>query len=74
MINEHEKGAVVETESVFGPFTMLPVNEPCETGLFRHFFNRLFWSPYFPKYISYACHLFKKCSTFGVELQMFQKK
>ena len=40
------------------PFSMLTVEGPSETGLFRYLSKHLFCTPYFQKYISYQGHLF----------------
>ena len=57
----------------FGSFTILPIEGSSEPGLFRHLSNHIFWTPSFPKYISYGDHLFWKCSKFDVDLKNAQK-
>ena len=53
-----------------GAFTKLLSEGSLETGLFRHWSNKVFLGPSFRKYISNEGHLFfKKCSKFMVDFK-----
>ena len=69
VINEYDKGTVMEISTTFGHVYHIPIEASSETGLFRHLSDYAFGIRNFEKRKSMTVILFPKCSIFNLDLK-----